>query len=49
MLVNEEVSFDHNGSGGLAEDERLLGQPKPRSVEVVYRSGECSKKFYWHG
>ena len=48
MLVEKEVSFDHNGPGGWAEDECLLGQRKPRLVEVVCRPGEYHRKFYWH-
>ena len=48
MLVNEKVNIDHNGPGGWAEDECLLGQPKSRSVEVVCRPEECFRKFYWH-
>ena len=49
MLVNEGVSFNHNGPRGCAEDECLIGQPRPKSVEVVCRPGECFKKFCWHG
>ena len=49
MLVNEKVNFDHNGPGGWAEDECLIGQPKPRSIKVVCHRGECSKKFCRHG
>ena len=45
MLVNEGVSFDHNGPRGCAEDECLIGQPRPKSVEVVCHPGECFKKF----
>jgi len=49
VLVNEEISFDHNGPGGWAEDECLLSQPKPRVVEVVCYLRECPRKFCWHG
>ena len=33
MLVNEEVSFDHNGLGGWAEDE------SPRLIKAEVRGG----------
>ena len=44
VLVIGGVSFGHKGPRGWAEDEYLLGSPKPKLEELVYRLGEHSRK-----
>ena len=44
MLVIGGVSFGHKGPRGWAEDEYLLGSPKPKLEELVCCPGKHSKK-----